>query len=220
MSEGSPSELFLAQGNDELKKLEPNSAEEKVLWAWLDQADIPIRTTLKRINKIAKRRFPQYKLQTVSSCSGHVQPDDSLHSIEWAPGLVEDYKPHLMFYTRNETHLPEITEFLKEIFQKAVRGVNEKFGSEVMSLDVEDKRVIYQAYTSGIYGESLDPEIARKHPRRKTYSIFFQFPLREKQNVFPILSGFWNAVSESLTEVDNLHIPQSFQPRDFYRSKD
>ena len=210
-------DLVEAEYHLDLKKLEPTSQEERNLWSIIGKADVPIKTTLKRLNRITTAKFPRCKLKTVSSCSGHITQDGSLLVENLTPRYSQDQNPHLMFYTRSEVHCPEMAEYLRKTFEQAVMNLNERFGGNVMSLN-DSKRTTYSSFVNGVYGTVLDEKLARRYPSRKTFAIKFDFPLLEKQNAFPVLESFWTEVERAITEIDGLNLPSQFKLEDFIRN--
>lgn len=212
-------ENVLSKPQEYTAELLPTS-EEVLLWKKIEEADLPIRTTLRRLNRITRVKFPKYKLQTVSSCSGHVKEDGSL-TVLWTPipelKPLPDY-PEIMFYTRSRMHLHEMAIYLREIFDQTVTRVNEKFQEDVITIDEDTKYTPYTSYVNGIYGTLLSEELVRKHPAIKTYSINFNFPVLKQGNAFPVIEQFWTNLEQVLTQIDGLNLHSSFKKEDFVKT--
>lgn len=211
----------LSEPRKGLVELAPASEEEINLWMDIEKADRPIQTTLKRLNRIIKTKFPRYKLQTVSSCSGHIEEDLSLATLQTSiPELKPlPYYPHIMFYTRSRTHLHEMAIYLREIFDQTVTRVNEKFQEDVITIDEDTEYTPYTSYVNGIYGTLLSAELVRRHPSIKTYSINFNFPVLRHKNAFPVIEHFWAELEQVLIKKDGLNFHSSFKEEDFMKKK-
>ena len=201
--------------------------KETVLWKRLDEADFPTRTILKRLNRIVNKKFPKYKLQTSSSCSGHIKEDGSMGSEH------NDYNynhAHIMFDTRSKKYLPEMSSYLKAIFNQAVNRTNEKLQDNVINIkeDANPDFVVSRSYFNGAYYSlppkllvrhypELSPEKVGNHPLINTYTISYDFPILRQKDGFPVLDQFWKSLGQVLTTIDGLNIPTSFKKEDFLR---
>jgi hypothetical protein len=189
--------------------------DEVALWKNIDKAEFPIRTTLKRLNRITKIKFPEYKLQTTSSCSGHIKEDNSINL-----GDKDIYIPHVMFYSRSKMHLPEMSPYLKGIFKQAVDKTNKKFQDKVITVNEEASAnfTTYMSYFDGDYC-MLPPKGVpyRKFPNQKTYAILYYFPILRQKNVFPVLEQFWTNLEQVLTGIDGFDIHTPLKKEDFVK---
>lgn len=203
----------------ELSKLEPKE-DEKALWSILEETDKPIQTILKRFNRIVSEKFPKYKLRTSSSCSGHIDESGHLEAVLHRSGIEPELQnPHLMFYTRSKTHQKEMATYLRKIFEAAIDKVERELESEVIGIEEDLSYFVHTSYIEGLYGTVLTEELAKKYPSRKTYSLYYTFPVLDRSNAFPVLKCFWKAVEESLTDIDEIHIKSQFQQEDFKHTK-
>lgn len=212
---------ILSEPQKGLAELLPASEEESNLWKYIEDADPPIRTTLKRLNRIAKAKFPRCKLQTVSSCSGHVKEDGSLAAFRGPiPELkLLPYYPDIMFYTRSRTHLLEMTTYLRGIFGQAVSRVNEKLQEDIITMNEDTKYSPRVSFVDGVYCTVFSEELAKKHPSIKTYSMSYEFPVLRQENAFPVIEQFWTELGLVLTEIDGLNLHSFFEKKDFIKKK-
>lgn len=184
----------------------PSSPQEEILWTELEQADRPIVTLLKRINRIVSQQFPQSNVQTEDSCSGHITPDGNLYTEEDNLGSSlekqKEYHPSIIFETTSQQREP-ILEYIRSLLKPAVDAVNNGHGQPVLGYD----EWIPDNSTHGI--------------QSTRYSIGFNFPVLQKTSAFNTLVDFWSQVVWSqvdhrLSAIDRRKASTVYPPSSFF----
>lgn len=180
----------------------PRDEQERIFWERLEQADPAIRMTLKRINRVASTHFPDFKIQTSESCSGHIDKNDR---------LLKDTQPILFFDTGVEDNRREVIPFFRTLFLTAVEATNKKIGSPVIDYGLFNKgpRLTESGREVTLEGEYLSTATAFSPSSGETRSIFTfscEVRLLKEEGVGEILKTFWDSFDDALSEIDKLHV--------------
>lgn len=168
------------------EKLKPQTPEEKELWKKVERADKPIRTILKRMNRVLKKQFPEIDMQTLDTCSGHVKKDGSIEYYAVSPQFTyekSEKTPAVYFRASidktTEDKKAEVKKILDDLFDQAILETNKVLGKESIS-KAEIK---------------MEPGIDRDE--KYALIISCEFILVEKKMAFEVLKNFWKNVEKA-----------------------
>lgn len=190
------------------ENIEPKTEKERLLFEEIEFADEPIRTTLKRINRLIHDQFPNEEIDTTESCSGHVDSDGRL-----AHSKYMTHQPVIFFITRDEEGREKAINYIREVFIKAIENTNRNFNAEVIRYGrkgpADRKRTATGEYicradiitTSGAYSA---PAFA------------CDFSVLDGQRAYEILKFFWDEVDNNISELDHLSIQSNRTKEAFY----
>lgn len=193
--------------------LQSRSQEEEKLWELIEEADRPIRTTLKRMNRILKDSFPTTDIQTTESCSGHIQENESISYRPILPEFVDKVPKigealFLLLHSSADKTSPTqkrgIKEILDGLFLKAIEATNQSLGKKCIDLLTDKKPRIEHVFEGP------------KSKGRKKYAFSFHFPILEEERAFLVLQNFWLNIERGLGEIDGLQIESSYKAEDFH----
>jgi len=189
---------------------EPVSGREASLWRDIERADRPIRGIAKRINRLLARDLPEEEIMTIDSCSGHTGPDGNLLVIDRGGGYKEEMCPHFIFFKPLQWTTEQIG-YLRSIFSPAVETVQKDYGSmSIVERAVEPMHVFHGSgynasgeWTGRLRGDSL--------------SLKYEIRPAGQGQAGKMLSEFWRAVENHLSELDGIQIKSGLKPSDFVR---
>ncbi len=193
-------------------ELPPPTIEEEKLWGEIEGADKPIQTVLKRINRVLRNKFPGSGIQTVDSCSGHIQEDGSVAYKACLSELVDkkrEMPPFLALQVPSEkfsTALSqEIEKFLDNLVSPAVSSTNDGLGKE------------------SLLWRKGEPELTTQYTpdgkQEEVYIFTSGATLLEKKEAFKVLQLFWKNMSDTLRMYDGLRVEETYSKEAYYPSK-
>ena len=196
-----------------VEPLNPGSDDERSLWEEIDrECEAPIRTTLKRINRILQKSFSDNHVQTCSSCTGHMKHDGSM-LYEQRPKELADEKierrAHIFLQAPTQHVSPdkkmEIEHFLGELFTIAIINTNNSLNISAMALENKTKE---------------DSEEMYAHDSTTAHEVYlykFYFKILRHDIAFRCIQTFWEALEQELNKRDGLTIHTELTLADFLK---
>ncbi len=187
-------------GHGDPKKEHPAGEYSEYIKDSIEEADKPIRTILKRLNAFVTSQFPDIGIETVSSCSGHVQENGE---------LMTNYCPHIIFAVSSDKistrDKEKIQQNLKKFLNSVVQQADNTLGNNSISL--EDKT---KSEAETVYDEN---------GKSSFYLFRYYFIVNTSEQGFSVLKNFWSEFEKTLNNKDGQQFDTDFALGDFLKNQ-
>lgn len=157
-------------------------------------------------------RFPGLSIRTIDSCSGHINPDGSLH---YQKGYIEKegmpQTPHIILTlkvdpSQFEESVKKIRELLDPVFENSIELTNQSFDREVLTLEVTvpTEPIVFENENGG---EIANADIIYRTQIDETEYAKTSFPI------------FWEKIEQQLTNFDGMEMHSEFSPESFTKGR-